>query len=173
MRGNQSAHTPSMLRVFLRRWGRVVTRHIMNHHGQLWLAGIQRPLSVRGWLPCCFALLFLFVCPPPPLSLSRRYRKKDIHTNKYVTQYSVKYIFFLFWCIQIPITPWCVESPFRSCNLNYLLSMPSCLGVVFIFNTNSKLITLNKSIKLIWRQLKTEHEDSFKIGLDYLPTKKN
>ena len=51
--------------------------------------------------------------------------------------------------------------------------MLSCLEVVYIFNTNSKLITLNKSFPSIWGQLKTEHEDSFKIGrLDYLLTKK-
>ena len=122
-------------------------------------------MRIRMWRPKSFE----FLPTPPPLPAIK---KKDIHTNKYVTQYSVKYIFFLFWCIQIPITPWCVESPFRSCNLNYLLSIPSCLGVVFIFNTNSKLITLNKSIQSIWGQLKTEHEDSFKIGLDYLPTTK-
>ena len=50
--------------------------------------------------------------------------------------------------------------------------MPSWLGVVFIFNTNSKLIKLNKSIQSIWGQLKTEYKDSFKIGRFDLPTKK-
>ena len=33
------------------------------------------------------------LAPPPPLP---PIKKKDIHTNKYVTQYSIKYIFFSF-----------------------------------------------------------------------------
>ena len=40
--------------------------------------------------------------------------------------------------------------------------MPSFIGVVYIFNKNSKLITLNKSIQSIWGQPKTEYEDPLK-----------